>query len=802
MTKLEQTLQDSRYAMRLLAGNLRFTTVVTLTLALGIGVNAAVFTVIDAVLLQPLAYPDADRLTWLADFDEVFQHDTWGSRADYLIWRAQATSFDQMTAYGNLDFPLVVEGEASQERILSFTGDFWAMTGAKAVTGRLVEPGETNRIVLSHELAARRFASGADPVGRTVTVDGHPFTVAGVLPPSFRFLFPQQASTGDERREIDAYIPLPEAAEEPGQPVARGLGPAPWWISVVGKLRLGVSLQQAAAEMEMIHARIGEEFPHPVRHRGLTVASLHRKLVGGVWRALIVLFAAAGFVLLIAGANVGNLALAQASKRRREIAIRGALGAERTRIVRQLLTEGVIFATLGGAFGLLLARWLLAICVGLGSGSTPRLEEAAIDGRVIAFAFAVSLLTAGLISAGALFAKGGPVLESLRGDLRAGGDGLFRLRGLLVAGELALALVLLTGAGLMLASFSRMNERPAGYSPANTLSMRIPLSGARYESWPAKDAYIRELLARLEQLPGVQAAGIDVGTFHTPAAIEGVPSVGGEPRAASVRMVSQGYLRAMGVPLVRGRWPEPREDLDAVLVNEAFVRSVAAGVDPVGKRIGGSFLSGTIVGVVADFKHSQLDTEPSGEVYYPYQLSPTVASIRVLVKATNPGAMAAPIREVVSDLDPTQPVYRFASVEELLSDSIAPRLFNLALLASFSVTAVLMALVGIYGLMSFVVAQRTREVGIRMALGATRREVVRMIVRQGMGVALGGAIAGLAGAMALTRLMKSLLYGVEANDPATFAAVTAALMLTALLACLLPALKAAGVDPVTSLRHE
>jgi putative ABC transport system permease protein len=804
MMWLEQSLQDIRYSLRVLGRSPRFTAAVVLTLSLGIGVNTAAFSVVNAVLLRPLAYPGADRLIWLADFDAWSRQDTMGSRADFEVWRAEANSFEQMTAYGSQDFAVFANGVATQERITSVTGDFWAITGARPELGRLFEESEADQIVLSHRFAEHRFPGETQLIGKALLVNGHSFTVSGVLSEEFRFDFPQLMNTAAEKRQTDAYIPIAEGSEQPGEPIPQERGPAPSWASVVGKLQPGVAIEQARAEMTLIHDRLSQQFPSPTRGRRLTVAPLAEKIVGEARRALLILLAAAGFVLLIAAANVGNLLLARNSKRQQEVAVRSAMGASQARVARQIVTECLVLAALGGAAGLALAHWTVGLVLRLGAGAVPRLAEAQIDVRVIAFASGASLLAALLFSLAAVLSCNGPLLEGLKGDSRASSDGVGtqRFRNVLVVSELALALMLLSGAGLMLKSFWRMNERPAGFTPQNILSMHIPLSGPAYESWLSKESYIRQLLDGLEAIPGVESAGIDAGTLNTTAQVEGGPSESRpEPSSAAIRMVSPGYLRAMGSPLARGRWPAAGEELDVVLVNETFARGLGGGGDIVGKQLGGSFLSGTIIGVVADFKHTQLDAAPRPEVYHPYQRSPRVGSIRVVARVTEPSTAAPLILELASEVDRTQPIYRFGTLEALLADSIAPRLFNLALLGTFSVTAVLLALVGVYGVVAYSVEQRTREVGIRMALGARREEVVRMIVRQGAGLGVTGIVMGLAGAVALSHWLDSLLYAVEANDPVTLAVVAIGLFVMALLACCGPALRAARVNPVSALRH-
>jgi len=786
-----------------LGRNLQFAVSVILTLALGIGVCASAFSVVDSVLLRPLAYPAAERLVWLADYDQWSRQDTMGSRADFEVLRRESRSFAQMAAYGSQDFTVVADGEASQERITSVAGDFWAITGTKPEVGRLFQEGQTGEIVLAHHFAARRFPAEDDLIGKAVLVNERSFVVVGVLPEGFRFDFPQLLPTSAERKQPDAYIPIPPGAEQPGAPIPRELDPAPVWVSVVGKLKPGVDLREARAEMTAIHARVSQQFPSPTRGELLRVLPLAEKIAGEVRKALLTLFAAAAFVLLIAASNVSNLLVVQATKRRQEFAVRRAIGAGTGRLARQRLAEGMVLAFISGAVGIAIANWMTGLVIRLGAESVPRLAETRIDGGVLAFVLVLAVLSAfgfTLASGSSTATRGDSGLASTS---RSSSDtvGVCRLRNVLVAGQLALALVLLSGAGLMIKSFWRMSERPPGFAPNNILSMQVPLSGQRYGSWLAKDAYIRRLIERLQSSPGIEAAGVDTGTLNTSIGVVG--SQEGSETTSSVvaaRMVSPGYLRAIGTPLRQGRWPDRDEELDAVLVNETFARRSGHG-DLVGKRVAGAFLPGTIVGVVADFKHSRLDAPARPEVYYSYRLAPSVGSVRVLSRANDSSIVAASIREIARDIDPGQPIYRFATLEELLADSIAPRIFHTILLGMFSVTALLMALVGILGVTAFSVEQRTREIGIRIALGARREEVVGMIVRQGFRLALVGVIVGLVGTLLLGRAIGSLLYEVEPNDPITLVLVVIGLLATAVLACWRPALRASRVHPVTALRH-
>jgi putative ABC transport system permease protein len=810
---LEHLMQDLRYALRTMRRQPGFTGIVVATLALGIGMNTAVFSVLNSVLFQPLPYPHAERLIWLANHNQQWKRDNWVARTDYLSWKEQAQSFEKMTGYGTQDLAVVAGDEASQERIASIAGDFWSLAGAHPAAGRLFHPGEVNTIVLSWRLFERRFRGDARVIGTTITVNGWPFTITGILTSGFRFLLPQQVASGDEVRDVDAYIPIPDAlmAMPPAgvqnwETATRRLGPAPFWISVAGKVKADASMEGARAEMQAIYTRIAAQDASPLRQsRVLRFTTLQEKLVGDVRRPLVTLLVAVAFVLLIACGNIANLLLARASTRQKEIAIRAAVGAGRTRVIRQLLTESVLLALLGCAAGLLFGYWAVRVLLWLAPQAVPRLAETTIDGRVLAFTVAVSVF-AGIIAglAPALSVWREDVIEVLKTEAgkSSPGAGRMRVRAVVVAAELALAIILLAGASLMLKSFWRMNAKPAGFAPERTLVMRITLSGPQYGSWRPKQAYTEELLRGLESLPGVEAAGVDTGGLHGNLQVDGAGAVAaGDSVFASIRGVSPGYLRAIGVQLVKGDWPAPGK-LFGVTVNEAFARQIAPG-NASGRHVGGSILNDTITGIVADSKVWQLDAEPSPEVYMPYERLPLSRSMRVVVRTAGDAAAFAPaIRKLVSGIDRTQPVYEFQTLAEALSASIAPRRFNLFVLGTFEATALLLAVVGIYGVIAYSVSLRTPEIGIRLALGAHRGEIAGMVVRQAMTVALAGIGIGIVAALALTRLIGSLLYDVKPNDPLTFAAVAVGLAMTALLAAAGPALRAAHVDPLAALRHE
>ena len=588
---LEQLLQDVRYGARMLRRNPVFTVVVILTLALGIGMNTAMFSVVNAVLLHPLAYRDANRLIWIAEYDRYYEseHDVWVTRSDYSTFKDQAHSFESIAAYGDQDLALVYRNDSSTERIASITGGFWNITGAKPYLGSLFKQGEPNTIVLSWALFERQFGSDPRVIGKALTVNGHPFTITGVLPKNFQFLFPQQWIPGDERRDIDAYIPIPNPVLtlpvtnwKEWDSAKQKFGPAPNALCVIGKLKPNISLGNAGAELRTIYDRIVPVGLYPTffhTHEGLRIRPLKTKLIGNVRPALLVLFVAVGFVLLIASANIANLLLARASARQREIAIRAAMGAGRTRMMRQFLAESVLLAILGGTAGIVLARCALVVVVHLGSQTVPRLSDAVIDGWVLLFTLLVSLVTGilfGLTPAISLWRT--DVHDVLKDEARtsSAGTGRLRFRGMLVALELSVAIVLLTGAGLMLKSFWRMTSYPPGFEPGKILVTRLSLSGVHYQAWAQEDAYLHEFFSRLQRVPGVQAFGVDCGTLHQPVSLEGAsPTPPAGQQGVAIRAVSHGYLRALGVPLVAGHWPTESEALDVVLVNQSLARKIA-----------------------------------------------------------------------------------------------------------------------------------------------------------------------------------------------------------------------------------
>jgi putative ABC transport system permease protein len=803
---VERLLQDTRYTLRGLRRNPVLAAIVILTLALGIGLNTAVFSVVNAVLIEPLHYPHPERLLWLAEYNKAFKAELVGG-PDFLDWRAQAQSFDKVCAYGYGYQTIAYGNTTDQPLVAEVTGDFWPVTAIKPAAGRLFTDADQDVIVLSHSLFQRRFAADPGVIGKTVIVDSHPTTVVGVLPQGFRFLFPTPSRADIDPTEIEAYVPADNLT-----PATQVRGRNNAIVNVVARLKPGVSLQQARSEMEAIHARIAKQYQNQINYSQmeLRVVPVQEKLVGNARPALLLMLGAVTFVLLIACANIAGLLLARASTRRREVAIRAAVGAGRLRMIAQFLTEGLVLAFAGGAAGLLVARWAIALLTGFGPKAVPRLEGVAIDGRVLAFTVLISLVS------GLLFGLG-PAISlaraNLHSELKGGGKAMsgalrLRLRSLLVAGELAFALVLIIGAGLMVKSLWRMNARPPGFNPESILVMKISLAGPTYRARPQQIAYFEEALSRLERTPGVVAAGTVFSPIRGVIQLEGAPPAPADlGHRGTYYSTSPGYFQAMGMRLIQGRWMTDNEPSEVMMVNETFVRSILGGADPLGKSI---HLvrpqrppSAAIVGVVSDVKYSKLDAEPGPEVYFPYSQSFFNRASDIVVRtAGDPLELAPAVRKLISDIDRSQPPFDMQTLEGTLARSIAPRRFNLFLLETFAGSALLLALIGIYGAISYAVTQRAHEIGVRMALGARHGEIVRMVIRQGMAVALTGIAAGIAAAFGLTRLMATLLYDVKPTDPLNFAAVVIALTATSVLASWVPALKAARVDPLRALRDE
>ena len=815
--------QDFRFGLRALLKSPGFTLVAVAALALGVGANTAIFSVVNAVLLRALPYGNSERLVTLYTWREGAPEPRGPlSFPDLLDYAAQAKSIEYLAAYQGVGTVMSTGAGDEPERVrgTEVMADLFPALGVRPALGRVftreedVEGGPPV-IVMSDGLWRRRF--GADPsiVGREVRMGlaGRPFTVLGVMPPGFKF---PPATT----EAIDYYIPFVTQNMRNGADAMKDRDSV--FIDTVAKLRDGATVEQARAEVATIAARLEAQYPESNTKRHARVASLHEELVGEVRPALLILLAAVGLVLLIACANVANLLLARAAARTREMALRTALGASRWRVVRQLLTESLMLSLAGGAAGLLLAVWGVDAIVKLSPGSVPRLADTTIDARVFLFALGVSALTGLLFGlAPALQASKTDLAGSLKEGGRSGTAGAARnrTRAVLVVSEVALSLVLLAGAGLLLKSFRALVLTDPGYSPERVLAVTVALDTRKFADGESRAGYFREAVSRIEGLPGVESAGLTRLLPLGRSDIWESFNIAGRPRFApgsrnSARSytVSPGYFRSLAVPVRRGRAFAPsdaKNSTPVIIINEAFARRYFEGQEPVGQHLtfedenNKPLPEREIVGVVGNVRFGSLNDEEVPEYYIPFEQTPSgVAEVVVRAKGEDAAALAPAVRAALKGVDPNLLIWETRTMDELVGRSVAPQRFNVVLLGLFAALAVLLAAVGLYGVMSYTVTQRTHEIGIRMALGAQGRDVLRMVIRQGMLLTLLGLAVGLAGALMLTRLMTKLLYGVSATDPVVFAAVSLLLAAVALFSCLVPALRATRVDPMVALRYE
>jgi putative ABC transport system permease protein len=795
--------QDLRYAARMLIKQPGFTTVAVLTIALGIGANSAIFSVVNSVLLRPLSFPEPERLIKIW---ETFLPGGQGtvSVPNLKDWREQNEAFTQIAAYQTAGFNL--KGEENPERVVGSTvsADFFEVLGVPPHFGRTFqqgedEPGRNRIVVLSYSLWQRNFGGDPGIVGKDILLGGENYRVVGVMPPHFRF----------PSRLTELWVPL----DVPTSYASRGNH----FLLTLGRLKPGVSLEQAREQMVTIARRLEQQYPDNQAGRSVKLIPLQEEVVQNVRPALLVLLGAVGFVLLIACVNVANLLLARGAARRREIAIRTALGAGRGRLVRQLLTESVLLAVIGGVVGLGLGKLGVNLLITLASSYLPRASEVGLDSRVVGFTLLLSVLT------GIIFGLA-PAVQSARADVQSAlKDGSNTgassqqnwLRGALVVAEVSAAMVLLVGAGLLIKSFVRLQQMDAGLRPDNVITLGINLPQAKYSTSQAIDNFYQQLIDRVSSLPGVQTAGIinllplqqwgTNGDIH----IEGDPPYPpGQAPLAELRIVSPDYFRALSIPLIAGRFFNAQDQEHServVIINQALARRYIPNKDPIGKRLGrGGDTWMTIVGVVADVNQSGLTQDSRPEIYTPYtQTADFKRNVSVVVRASSePTALISSIRNEVRNLDRNQPIYNVKTMETVISESISDRRLNMLLLGIFAAVALTLAVIGIYSVMSYVVTQSTREIGIRMALGAQTSDVLKLVIGQGIVLALVGVGLGLGGAFALTRLMSSMLYGVTTTDPLTFIGVSALLMLIAVLACYLPARRATKVHPMVALRYE
>ncbi len=801
--------QDLRYGVRMLLKNPGFTFVAVFALALGIGANTAIFSVVNAALLQPLPFEHSERLVriWSTNPQKGAMKLS-SSFLGFQDLQKENHVFDAIAAYSSASATITGGGEPEQLSGVAVAGDLFAVAGVRPRLGRAFTPEEIGEgapvAVINDEVWRRHFNSDPDVTGRQVTLDQTSMTIIGVMPPKFEFPF--ELTPG--------FWVLLDPADELN--IDRGTR----YLSMVARLKPGVSLETARAEMNAIGVRLGAEYPDDHAGRGVNVMSLHESFVGNVRPALLVLLGAIGFVLLIACANVANLLLARAATRSREIAVRTVLGASRRRIIRQLLTESLLLAVVGGGLGLLLAWWANDLLAAAVPAEVPRFGEIGIDKSVLAFALLVSALTGVLFGlAPALQAAKTDLNETLKEGGRAATEGWRRnrLRSLLVVSEIALSLMLLVGAGLLVQSFWRLRAVDPGFDPKNVITATASLSG-RYEEEEQQAAFFQATVNRIAALPGVEAAGaifplpLNGSILSGDFAMIGQTTATGEKPSANFRTVTPDYMRAMGIPLRKGRALTERDDASApkvLLINETLARRYFANEDPIGRQLRVATLSSEkqtdceIVGVVGDVRHRGLDAETDAEFYLSHLQFP-IGEMSLVARTAlpNPTNIVPALRQAVWAVDKDQPIYEIKTMTQWLGESTAERRFNMLLLGSFAVVALVLAAVGIFGVMSYSVARRTHEIGIRMALGAQGSDVVRLVVGQGMMLALAGVAVGATGALVLTSVVSSLLYGVSASDPLTFVAVGLLLMSVALLACYIPARRATKVDPMVALRYE
>jgi predicted permease len=823
LNSIETLIQDLRYGARMLMKSPGFTFVAVLTLALGIGANTAIFSVVNGVLLRQLPYEEPERLALIWE-----KFSSWGlgqapiSASEFTDYRNQTHSFSSLAAFDTADFNLT--GGDLPERVsgAQVSAGLFPLLGVKPQLGRAFsaeenEPGRDNVVLLSHGLWRRRF--GADPgiIGRTLSLSDRSYTVIGVMPPSFQFpmsLFVIKGVTFTQPAEL--WTPVTFSADRLKARASRSLG-------VIGRLKPGVTLTQAGAEVQAIAYRMRQQYPesYPPEGWGAYAVSLHEQIVGRMRLPLLALLGAVSLVLLIACANVASLLLARSTVRRKEIAVRASLGASRRRIIRQLLTESLLLAFCGGGLGLLIALWGTDQLVSLSAQTLPRMKEVGLDGRVLGFTLAISILT------GLVFGLM-PVIEASKLDLNAvlkeGGrratvsPGQRRLRSLIVAAEFALALTLLIGAGLLSRSFWRLQNVSPGFEPENVLTFQLSLPWKSYPGSQYVSAFFQQAIARIAHLPGVKAVGaasilpLSGSNSDEGFVIEGRPLRDlNDVSDEEFRVVTPDYFRAMGIPLIKGRFFNDADKADApgvTIINQAFAERHFRGEDPVGKRLtrddprGSNVNWITIVGVVGDVRHSGLNVEAKPEFYIPH-LQETRSSMTLAARvAADPASLSAAIRHEIRGLDAQLPVYNLRSMERIVDESVAAQRLSTLLIGGFAALALILAAIGIYGVMSYAVAQHTHEIGIRIALGARTPDVLKLVVTQGMKPALAGVAIGLAVSFGLTRLIRNLLFDVSATDPTTFVAITLVLTAIGLLACWIPARRATKVDPAVALRAE
>jgi predicted permease len=816
---LERLMQDLRFGLRVMAKSPGFTVVAVLTLALGIGANTALFSIVNGVLLNPLPYPHPEQLVTLRESKPNFATGSI-SYPNFLDWKKDNRTFASMAIVrGNRSFILTGLGEAEQVNAAFVSSEFFEQLGVNPVLGRMIAPGEDRigaapTVMITAGFWKRKFGSAPDVLGKGLTLDGRDYTIIGVIPATFDLLGSLSS------REV--YVPIGQWNNPLLMNRAAGLG-----IHGIGRLKPGVSIEQARADMERVTLNLTAAYPDADKGIGAAVIPFRKWMLGTVQPFLIVLFGAVGFVLLIACVNVANLLLARSTGRTREFAIRAVLGAGRTRVIRQLLTESVLLALAGGGLGLVLAAWGTRAALGMLPTALPRAGEIGLDARVLIFTMASSLLAGILFGlAPALKASQPDLHETLKEGGRGGSATRHRAQGVLVAAEISLALVLLIGAGLMIRTLAALWKVNPGFDANKILTFGVSLPPSMMDASPdAVRAALREVQSKFQSAPGVQAVSFTWGAVPLSADDEWLFWIDGQPKPASANdmnwaldyVVGSDYLKTMGIPLESGRFFTERDDERAArvaVVDEVLANKFFAGQNPIGKRL---HLSSTgeiaeIVGVVGHVNQWGLDADDRealrAQMYTPFMqlpdkaMSQSASGLGVLVRSDKPAMVFESIRQTSNQMSSQQVVYGAQTMNEIIASSLGARRFSMILLGVFAALALVLSSVGIYGVISYLVGQRTHEIGIRMALGAQRKDVLRLVVSEGTRLALAGVGIGIVAALALTRLMANLLFGVSATDPLTFVGVALVLTIVALAACYIPARRAMRVDPIVALRYE
>jgi predicted permease len=811
---METFLQDLRYGVRMLAKSPGFTAIAILTLALGIGANTALFSVVNGVLLNPLAYPQSGQLVAIYGKTTGFANAPI-NYLNFLDWQRDTQSFSTMAMYRNQDYNFIGTGEAERLTGYMISADFFPTLGQVPILGRTFRSeddrvGAAPVVILGGGFWKRRFGSSLEIVGKQIALNGTSYTIVGVIPASFTFY-------GHDR---DVYTPIGQWNDTSFRDRRVDLS-----SRGIGRLKPGVTLSQATADMDGIAQNLALAYPEADKNVGITLVSMKEDIVGKVQPFLIVLLAAVGFLLLIACVNVANLLLARSMGRSREFAIRAAMGASQGRVIRQLLSESILLAGLGGALGLLLAVWGTKAVLGTLPGALPRASEVSLDSRVLLFTLALSLF-AGIIFGLAPALKSSRVnLEEILKESGRGSSGARqRLQGVFVAAEVAMALVLLVGAGLMVRSLAALWRVDPGFNPSHAITFTLSLPAGPATNSAETRARLRHFDDKMQSIPGVQAVSVTLGSrpmIHNssePFWIEGQPKPANLPEMhqAMFYLAESGFQQAMGVTLQRGRFITPQDDEHApvvMVIDDVFARTYFADENPIGKRINlaGFGVQAEIVGVVGHVKQWGLDADSKSAIEaqfdYPFMQLPeklmalAANAVAVVLRAEgDPTAVMASVRRAVAEIDPREVVYNVQTMNEVVSNSFAARRLSMMLLGVFAALALVLACVGIYGVISYLVGQRTHEIGVRMALGAQQNDVLRLIIGHGARMALVGVAVGIVAAMGLTRLMANQLFGVGPHDPITFVGVAGLLIIVAVAACYIPARRAMRVDPIIALR--